>query len=59
MKTKRPPVLIHTLSCRCPDDLFKKLVAGSRQSRRVFSDYVRLLLESAVEAALKNPPQTP
>jgi hypothetical protein len=29
-RQKRQPVLIHTLSCRCPDDLFKKLVAGSQ-----------------------------
>jgi hypothetical protein len=53
-RPKRPPVLIHTLSCRCPDELFKKLVAGSQASRRQLSDFVRLLLEAAVKT-LKTP----
>jgi predicted DNA-binding protein len=44
---KKAPVLVDTLSCRFPRDVFMRLAAASKQQRRTLSDYVRLLVEQA------------
>ncbi len=45
--SKKEPILIDTLSCRFPRDVFVRLVAESKRERRSLSDYVRLLVERA------------